>query len=251
MNYKSHLKENKMPRAGDLIDTVDRLISIDEFEPKMGHEFKIIVVAFYFKEEAAAEDFRMFIERGVCEFLDIEVSPNPDTNGEWPVFIEIERNNKFWDTLEFLLKETDRLIGEKGEWLAKVYHEDVEFTLEEAKTRVLLKPSQYALKKARDKSKNESVEWGRFLEDVVCRNCTLSEGLITFHGHREKLTFKVDSFGELNENDDTPIQMSSFPREVRLLEKMLGTDYTVDCFKNKVFVQKHNTNEVLILDRYV
>jgi len=72
------------------------LISIDEFEPKTGTTEEVIVVAFFAKDELPAFDLDEFIDKGVIDFLDSEVSPNPNEDGYYLVFVEFKRQPNFW-----------------------------------------------------------------------------------------------------------------------------------------------------------
>jgi hypothetical protein len=67
------------------------LISIDEFEPKMGTTEEVIVISFFCRDELPAFDLDEFIDKSVVEFLDSEVSPNPNEDGLYLVFIEFKR----------------------------------------------------------------------------------------------------------------------------------------------------------------
>lgn len=87
MNSK-RIDEGLFP--GDLEDLILPEISIDEFEPKI--DDNAMVVAFYVKEEDAANDFHRFLEFGPEDLLDVDVSPAPNENGYYLVFVEIEES---------------------------------------------------------------------------------------------------------------------------------------------------------------
>ena len=76
----------------DLKGTILPTVSIDEFEPKAGDNENVIVVAFYLIDQDPAEDLNTFIQRGVVDTLDVEVSPNTDDDGRYLVFVEMARN---------------------------------------------------------------------------------------------------------------------------------------------------------------
>src|SRR6056297_3156277 len=78
---------------GDLENLVSSTISIDEYESKIDPE--AIVLAFFVKSEDPAYDLSRFIEFGPFSYiLDTEVSPAPDENGNYLVFVEFEAANK-------------------------------------------------------------------------------------------------------------------------------------------------------------
>ncbi len=86
----------------DLKGLVSNRISIAEFEPKTGNEEDVIVVAFYVKDDKPAQDLATFMEKGVVDILDTEVSPNADDDGHYLVFVEMKNENIMKTTLELL-----------------------------------------------------------------------------------------------------------------------------------------------------
>ena len=84
MSKKIILNEDLKP--GDLEDLVSDQIEIDTFKPKINP--KNIVVVFFVQEENPAYDLSNFIEFSSDDVLDTEVSPAPNENGYYLVFIE-------------------------------------------------------------------------------------------------------------------------------------------------------------------
>ena len=251
------LNEATMPTKGALIDTVDNLISIDEFMPKTGHEFNIIVVAFYISDQNAAEDFRMFIERGTAEFKDIEVSPNPDTDGKWLVFVELERNEDFWKKLDFICKEVARLTGQKHQWQVRTYFTDNNaHPIDEIKDKIELLSSKYAIHKFKGKGSdvtNENLEL--FFSDSLLENFSVSGTEIEFRRGTAKLCMRVENYGD-HESLIESIGGSGYdllnraPYEVTVLHQMLGPKYTVNNSGNQIYVEHIDRDSLLILNTY-
>lgn len=73
----------------DLDGLVLDTISIDEFYPKV--DDTAMVLAFFVTDEYPAQDLSRFIEFGPVEVLDVEVSPSPDENGNYLVFVEMDK----------------------------------------------------------------------------------------------------------------------------------------------------------------
>ena len=73
-------------REGDLKDTVLKNISIDEYEPKTGEAKDVMVFGFHVKESAVGNDLYHYISNSIAEVRDVEVSPNPNTDGYYMVF---------------------------------------------------------------------------------------------------------------------------------------------------------------------
>ena len=87
------MKINESLFAGDLISLVSDKISINEYNAKI--DPNAMVLAFFVKEEDPAYDLSRFIEFGpIKDVLDTEVSPAPDENGNYLVFVEIVNKDK-------------------------------------------------------------------------------------------------------------------------------------------------------------
>ena len=104
---------------GDLQSLVSTNVSIAEFEPKTGANDDVVVIGFFCKDEAPADDLASFIEKSVVDILDTEVSPNPDENGFYMVFVEVENENLMTTVFE-LLEDVSRLT-EIEKWSLDFY----------------------------------------------------------------------------------------------------------------------------------
>ena len=104
---------------GDLQSLVSSDVSVAEFEPKTGTEDDVVVIGFFCKDEAPANDIATFIEKSTVSILDTEVSPNPDENGFYLVFVEVENENLMKTVFE-LLDDVSRLT-EIDDWSVDFY----------------------------------------------------------------------------------------------------------------------------------
>ena len=116
---KSNITEGLRP--GDLEHLVSSTISINEFEPKSGDD--VVVIAFYVKDEEPADDLASFIERGTHDILDTEVSPAPDENGNYLVFVEISKNSDLMSVTKNILHDIQKLVKIDA-WKFKFYGSD-------------------------------------------------------------------------------------------------------------------------------
>ncbi len=107
----------------DLKDTILSKISIDEFEPKTGDAKDVLVMGLYVTEDSVGHDLYKFLSGSIQEVRDIEVSPNPNENGFYMVFVEMDRNEKVVDSIKFFIEETERVAG-KLNWKARTYLND-------------------------------------------------------------------------------------------------------------------------------
>jgi len=110
---------NEGVEFGDLQSLVSSDVSVAEFEPKTGTDDDVVVIGFFCKDEAPANDIATFIEKSTVDILDTEVSPNPDENGFYLVFVEVENENLMQTVFE-LLDDVSRLT-EIEEWSVDFY----------------------------------------------------------------------------------------------------------------------------------
>jgi|TARA_B100001027_G_C16221397_1_gene309996 hypothetical protein len=97
-------------RPGDLENLVLPEVTIDDFEPKSGSPENIVVVSFYVKDLEPANDLASFIERGAHDILDTEVSPAPDEDGNYVVFVEMHREDSLMDSFMKILEDIKKIV---------------------------------------------------------------------------------------------------------------------------------------------
>jgi hypothetical protein len=110
-------------RPGDLEHLILPTVSVDEFEPKSGQPDNVVVVGFYAEDQEPANDLASFIERGSHNILDTEVSPAPDEEGRYLVFVEMNRDESMFDTTTKILKDVEKLTS-VDEWEIRFYGSD-------------------------------------------------------------------------------------------------------------------------------
>ena len=111
---------NEGVRYNELKSLVNSKVTIADFEPKVGTTDDVTVVAFYTTDEKPADDLARFIERGVNEILDTEVSPTADENGFYLVFVEIQNENLMQKVFE-ILEDVTRLV-DIDDWKLDFYN---------------------------------------------------------------------------------------------------------------------------------
>ena len=125
------------------------IISIDQFEPKVGSEEETVVVAFSVNNnEQAAKDLSNFLETGTVELLDVDVSPAPDEKSHYKVFVEFSRNNELYEKTAAMLADVDKLIGRTTDWQYTAYKlpEPRKFDQERFERDVTTSPEEYTAK---------------------------------------------------------------------------------------------------------
>jgi hypothetical protein len=90
MNNQNKILEEGL-RAGDLKETIYPHFEIDSFRSKMGEDQDICVLTFQAKDRYPAKDMMEFIEKGYNFVLDADVSAGENEEGEYSIFVEMER----------------------------------------------------------------------------------------------------------------------------------------------------------------
>lgn len=117
MKYK---QINEGVKYNELKSLVKSQVTIADFEPKVGTTDDVTVITFYVNDEKPADDLARFIERGVNEILDTEVSPTADENGMYLVFVEIKNEDLMRKVFE-ILEDITGLVDIE-EWTIDFYN---------------------------------------------------------------------------------------------------------------------------------
>ena len=100
MQVKNKMHNNKLNQPqlfeglekDDLARLVFPELHIDEFKSKMGDDADIIVLSFLVDGKEPATDLMNFIERGYDWVFDADISSGELDDGQYLVFVELERN---------------------------------------------------------------------------------------------------------------------------------------------------------------
>lgn len=94
----------------DLEHMIQPVISVDDFESKIDDD--TMVFSFYVLNESAAEDLAIFIERSAVDgILDTEVSLTTNKDGDYLVFVEINKGRNILKTVFEMMDVVSRLSG--------------------------------------------------------------------------------------------------------------------------------------------
>lgn len=89
----------------DLRDLISNVISIDQYKSKIGDDKNVCVVAIKVNNQNPASDLSQFIETGFKDAVDVDISPGPDKDGRYTVFVELNRDSKLFKTIDGLLND--------------------------------------------------------------------------------------------------------------------------------------------------
>ena len=108
----------------DLIDLIQSTFSVDQYKSKIGDDKNVVVLAFEVKDADPAKDLSQFIETG-HDCIDVDVSPGPDKDGNYKVFVELQRNSKLFDAIDNILTDITRIDESANNFMFNAYKSDM------------------------------------------------------------------------------------------------------------------------------
>lgn len=234
-------------RHGEMKDVVTNTISIDEYTPKLGQNHEIIVVAFFVVDELAAYDLDDFIDKSTIELLDSEVSPYPNQDGEWAVFIEFKRHSGFWIKFLRLVKDIENLTTPRN-WMVSLYKQPkkLELSGQQVRDELIVNSDQYQQKYGQTTIREH-------FQDSVLDNFQIHNNVLVFEKNKNQLEFElVNQGGPHSLWENYPLKNahwdpSQTSNRAFLLERWLGSNWRVESIDQYVVVtnQKNNVGYVL------
>lgn len=241
-------------RHGDLKKTISDLISVDEYLPKAGNENDVIVVAFHFTDKEPAYDLNTFIQRGIIDVIDVDVSPDTDLDGNFLVFVEMSRNPGFCEKFIALVKDIDNLSGDI-DWKVKPYLADRTFDITDSRlfdyivvdSKMYVKKGEFTLP-----DNNETI--AEFFKLTNIGELTINENVVTLVKNSNKIIAEVVDVGdynsviERNELANSGFKLTEIPYEAKMLKSMLECDvFPIDGY----LLISHNDDVMLLKGTYI
>lgn len=131
---------------GDLTRLVNPRLHIDEFRSKMGQDRDVCVLSFKLRGKEPALDLTAFVERGYNWVIDADVSSGEMDDGDYLVFVEVERTKELPENIVSLISDLMNLTGQAIEEWTFRYHRvagDFAVTQEEISKIVPLTAEDY------------------------------------------------------------------------------------------------------------
>lgn len=155
---------------GDLARLIHTKLHIDEFKSKMGDDADIVILSFKVGGKEPAMDLMNFIERGYDWVLDADVSAGELDDGEYLVFVELERNPKAPEQVMKMMNDILNLTEQDiSEWKFQYRKSPAEYGLtdENLRKKVPLTPNNYiTLYGAEDSEEDEQNEFDSDEDDI-------------------------------------------------------------------------------------
>ena len=222
---------NEGLRTNDLRDLVYPVFEVDTYRSKMGEDRDVCVVSFTVKDRSPARDLMEFIEKGFHNVLDADVSSGENENGEYSVFVELNRTPKLAENIKDLLYGVRKLTGiDDFKFRYHKQHGEHEVNEDTLKQFIPMSPVDYDGLMTRVKT--DSVK--KFFSKTLMDDLTLEGDLITIHKpFDQKVQLKMvkedDSQSILEGIEDSIAVDEQANGEMFWLTKVLG-DYDIAKF---------------------
>ena len=232
-------------RANDLQDLVYPMFEVDTHKSKMGEDKDVVVLTFQAKDRYPAKDMMEFMEKGYPFVLDADVSAGENSEGEYSVFVEVERSSKIAHHIMELTFGLGRLTG-IDDWNFKYYKNDKKLPATEENLKKI--PSNKKMyEQIMNKFRTDEVK--NFFTKTLMDDLVLENNKITI---LKPFDVKVE-FELVQEGDDKLIEGmediqvgDDATAEIFWLTKVMG-DYNIQKYGDKfVFT---NESKTMVLKR--
>jgi len=132
--------------AGNLKRLIHTELHVDEFKSKLGDDCDVIVLSFKVDNKEPAGDLVSFIEKGYDWVIDADVSAGEMDDGDYIVFVELDRTPESADNIMRLMDDLMNLTaGETEDWRVRYYkaHKETQLSLEALQKLIPLTPDAY------------------------------------------------------------------------------------------------------------
>ena len=231
---------NESLRSNDLRHFVKKVFEIDSFKSKIGNDSDVIVLSFTVDGEDPAKDLENFIEMGYEFVMDADVSTGESDEGNYKVFVELERNRHAPKQIRELLDGIQKLSGlETMRFRYFKSFKSQEATLENLESTVPLDKKSYD--EATDR--NSMNNFSNFFSNSYADELNVVDESISFkRPYSDRIAFNILDSGnkkELYESIRGPIMMENKDMaEVMFLTKIIG-NYNITKINNTFIFERN------------
>lgn len=124
---------------------------IDEYKSKMGNDEDMVVVSFKVGGKEPAQDLVNFVEKGYDWVVDADTSAGEMDDGDYIVFVEMERTPKVADhVMELITDMVELTNNEVAGWRVRYHKDSADHDLESLRTLIPKTPKDYLTKVSQD-----------------------------------------------------------------------------------------------------
>lgn len=248
MNRYNQQLLNEGLRPLDLENLVYPTLEIDTYRSKMGEDRDVCVVSFQVKDRSPAQDLMEFVEKGYNFVLDADISAGENEDGEYSVFIELNRSPKLAEEIRELTFGVKKLTG-IDDFKFKYYKQPNtnDLTEDALKSAIPSTPQDYD--GFMKKQYTESIK--QFFNKTLMDDLTLENDIITIHKpFGQKIQLQLIQEGDVDtilETSDSPITIDQdSTAEIFWLTKVVG-NYNINKVGNNFIFD--NGQQAMLLKR--
>lgn len=244
----NHRQLNEGLQRGDLTDFISDTFTIDQYKSKMGEDKDVVVLGFKVKEKFPAIDLMEFLEKGYQFILDADISSGEEHDGQYQVFVEIERTPELQEQIKEMLSGVTQLCDCR-DWKFR-YQKSfniVEFSKESIAEHVPLTPLDYEKKILEFKNKDIK----GFFDQGATQVTLEQDNILTFsRPYSGDIQAKFVAIGDYDDVKNTiPGKLSldeSSQSQVLFLNKYLG-NYDINKIGNKFLIR--NKDKAIVIEK--
>ena len=234
-------------RANDLKDTIYPVFEVDAYKSKMGNDAEIVVVSFTVNEKAMGEDLVNFIEKGYGFVLDADVTAGEQSDGNYRVYVEMERSADIPQQIIEMLDGIENLSGNKFRFRYYKGFKSQPATLENLSQAIPADNESYEAIVNETNMNN----FKNFFNKSYLEECDLDEyeDLIIKKAFADPIGFEIKDFGpsqQIQESINEKINMNDYA-EILFLTKYVG-DYNIMKYGSKTLTFE-NEGHTLVVER--
>jgi hypothetical protein len=242
---------NESLRSGDLKNYVSELFTVDQYKSKMGEDSDVIVLGFRVREKDPAIDMMEFIEKGYNFILDADMSAGEENDGQYQVFVEIQRTPELKTQLKELLGGVGQLCDCR-EWKFRYQKTPTSFDFNEDNITEAIPMTKEDYERKVMEIKNTDVR--EFFDQGIVDVALESDNNLTFSKpYAGDINAKFIAIGDYEDVKKTvlgPLSLDeSSQSQMFFLSKYIG-NYEINKIGNKFLIRNGNRAVVLEKDRW-
>lgn len=247
---KTNLNEGL--RSFDLQYLVSNIFTIDRFKSKMGEDKDVVVLGFKVKAKHPAIDLMEFIEKGYQFVLDSDMSSGEEHDGEYQVFVEIERTSNLPNQIQSLLNGVSQLT-DNYDWKFRYQKSNglIPFNREKIVEHVPLSSTDYDKKilEMKNQEVNNFFDQGAIDGVYVDENNSMTFKK-PFFGDLHMKLIDMGKYNKLEKNLQGAINLDENSQsQVYFLQKYLG-NYEINKIGDKFLIRNGNYAVIAEKDRW-
>jgi len=242
---------NEGLRSGDLKDQVNKTFTVDRYRSKMGEDKDVVVLSFHIKEKHPAIDLMEFIEKGYKFILDADMSTGEEQDGQYQVFVEMERTEKLPGQLRDLIIGVGQLC-DNYDWKFRYQNSvrPLKFTEEAIMEHVPMTPMAYDQKILEMKTSDIQTFFNQGITEIALDENNKITFSRPYSGPIDAKFIAIGDYDKLKELVPGAVSLDEASQgEIFFLNKYLG-NYDINKVGNNFLIRNGDQAVIIEKDRW-